>query len=449
MNKFLLSLVVIILTYLSSYSQCNPDLNLGAVLVPTHANSSNNGNIFNVNAWMESANWIDSLNLDFRQKYINWKDVVGQINNGVPTYNNYFNFENQLSAWAGNAKVHLVYPVIKVEQANTLLPAPTGFISGVVESSVDYFSDTAFVNQNYNAIKHILENVNNVEWISVGNEIDTYFKNSYWGTGRLNRFTSFIDTLRIRMDRDGFSQVKLGSIVTFHNLTWSGSYAIIDSIRPHLDYLGLTCYFTTQGSPNDNCWGTPSDVLGWLNTAKTLAADKPIFISETAMGEGGGTQENCGSPEKQLAYADTLLKWYEREKNSVEGICWFTLADPFLGWQTPSTLWNTVGLVDSNGISIQPAGTLWRHECNVTSVSQNLAQELLIYPNPASALITMSNLSGTPSNIKIYDVLGKLVFEKSINENRTNIDVSSWKKGVYNVVVLQKNETQSQNIVIR
>jgi len=150
------------------------------------------------------------------------------------------------------------------------------------------------------------------------------------------------------MNNDGFSYVKLGSVVAFHNLSWTGNYDIIDSIRPHVDYVGYTFYYTSLGPPNDTCWGNPATVSSWLNIAKTKVGNKKMMITETSMGDGGAILQNCGSPAKQLAYADTLLKWYNNDTSKIAGMTWFTIVDPYLGWQTPSKLWNTCGLVDSN-----------------------------------------------------------------------------------------------------
>jgi len=92
-----------------------------------------------------------------------------------------------------------------------------------------------------------------------------------------------------------------------------------------------------------------STFTSWLNFAKAKVGSKKMMLTETCMGDGGGILQNCGSPSKQLAYADTLLSWYNSDTSKIVGMTWFTAVDPYLGWQTPNTLWNTCGLVDSNG----------------------------------------------------------------------------------------------------
>jgi len=444
MKKIFFFLTITLTIQLNMLAQCNQGLNLGAVIVPTHGNSANGGNFFSFPAWQEAANWLDTFNLDYRQRYITWTDVVQQISNNVPAFNNYQVFENTLTNWSGNCNVHVVYPVIKVEQPNTLLPAPTGFSSAVSPTNPNYFSDPAFVNQNYLAIKHILQNVNNVKWISVGNEIDTYFKNAYWGTGRLSRFTAFLDTIRNRMNNDGFSYVKLGSVVAFHNLSWTGNYDIIDSIRPHVDYVGYTFYYTSLGPPNDTCWGNPATVSSWLNIAKTKVGNKKMMITETSMGDGGGILQNCGSPAKQLAYADTLLKWYNNDTSKIAGMTWFTIVDPYLGWQTPSKLWNTCGLVDSNGVTVQQAGTLWRHKCSTAGISSiTRSYKISIYPNPFSSQTFLR--TDTPlhnATLMIENVFGQVVKEiKNISGQTVTLHRDNLPSGLYFIRLTEENKT--------
>ncbi len=451
MKQIFCILIVTLTIHKNMSAQCNQGLTLGAVIVPTHSDSANGGNFFNVPAWQQAANWLDTFNLDYRQRYLTWTDVVQQISGGVPTYNSYQGFENGLTTWSGNCNVHIVYPVIKVELPNTTMAEPPGFTSLVDSTNVAYFSDTAFVNQNYLAIKHILQNVTNVKWISIGNEIDTYFKNSYWGTGRLTRYVAFLDTIRNRMNADGFSYVKLGSVVAFHNLTWSGNYDIIDSIRPHVDFVGYTFYYTTLGPPTDTCWGNPSTVTTWLNIAKLEVGTKKMLLTETCMGDGGGFLQNCGSPSKQLAYADTLLSWYNSDTSKIVGMTWFTIVDPYLGWQTPSTLWNTCGLVDSNGVTVQSAGTLWRHDC-ITSGSNEIFLEnnLTVFPNPFSAqtILQTSNqlVNGT---LTVYNLNGQIVKQmnnltgQSIILNRDGLS-----NGLYFIQLTQDNKIIATNKLV-
>lgn len=451
MKKLIFILSTMLMMQQNMIAQCNQGLNLGAVIVPTNGNAANGGNFLSIPAWQQAANWLDTFNLDYRQRYITWTDVVREITGGVPAYNHYSEFENSLTTWAGNVNVHVVYPVIKVEQSNTLLPPPAGFTSAVSASDPSYFSDTAFINQNYLAIKHILQNVNNVKWISVGNEIDSYFKAAYWGTGRLTRYGAFLDTVRNRMNADGFSNVKLGSVVAFHNLTWSGNYNIIDSIRPHVDFVGYTFYYTSLGPPADTCWANPATVTSWLNIARAKAGSKKMLLTETCMGDGGGVLQNCGSPLKQFAYADALLNWYSSDTSNVAGITWFTVVDPYLGWQTPNTLWNTCGLVDSSGVTVQPAGTLWQHNCITTGFDEVSSENnLVIYPNPFFTQTTLQTDNFlNDATVIVYNFYGQVVNQiKNISSQKVTLYRDTLASGLYFIQLIQDHKVIAAKKII-
>ena len=154
-----------------SLAQCNEGLNLGSVIIPTHANATNSGNFFSVPALQESANCFDSLNLDYRQEYIIWEEVVTQIDSGVPQFSNHFDWDNLLSTWAGDPDLHIIYEPTKTDVVNTLHPAPLGFTSHISALDPYFFSDTAFINQNY--WKTISQNIFKFnEYISIKSKED-------------------------------------------------------------------------------------------------------------------------------------------------------------------------------------------------------------------------------------------------------------------------------------
>ena len=88
-----------------------------------------------------------------------------------------------------------------------------------------------------------------------------------------------------------------------------------------------------------------------------------------------------------------------------------------------------------------------------------------VYPNPATALVTIAPVesenitaSGTRtivrhnfiSLISVYDLTGNCIIQKNFGEEMESVqlDVSSLKKGVYNIIVSNGKEQSSMNIVI-
>jgi len=67
-----------------------------------------------------------------------------------------------------------------------------------------------------------------------------------------------------------------------------------------------------------------------------------------------------------------------------------------------------------------------------------------MYPNPTNGIITFDFSTENIQHMKITDLTGKLVFEKSnVNQNEI-VDMSSVESGIY-IVTLQ-NEKESMNL---
>lgn len=64
-------------------------------------------------------------------------------------------------------------------------------------------------------------------------------------------------------------------------------------------------------------------------------------------------------------------------------------------------------------------------------------RKLTIYPNPFNNQISITNLSETVELIKIMDIYGKIVLEKTqINESKLELDLSNLKSGIYYLIMV-------------
>ena len=84
------------------------------------------------------------------------------------------------------------------------------------------------------------------------------------------------------------------------------------------------------------------------------------------------------------------------------------------------------------------------------SLEENDELSFAVYPNPANDVIIIStNGTDGSSVIRITDVLGKVVLQETISENK-QIDVSEFKNGVYHINVIENGvSTKSKRIIIR
>ncbi len=89
----------------------------------------------------------------------------------------------------------------------------------------------------------------------------------------------------------------------------------------------------------------------------------------------------------------------------------------------------------------------------VKSVSNQLKNEINIYPNPATnqTMVKVSGLSGTQSQITIYDNAGHLMQNKVLSQeiNQAQFDISQFKSGIYIVKISGSDSIQMKRLVIR
>ena len=115
-----------------------------------------------LDAWLSSAKLMDSLKLDYRQLYYKWVEL--EIEETVYDSGS-LQFQNLITTESGNIDVHLIYETINPFASGELSELPEGF-------TFFSFTDSLYLTRNYSAIQFALQKLNNVKWLSIGNEID-------------------------------------------------------------------------------------------------------------------------------------------------------------------------------------------------------------------------------------------------------------------------------------
>ncbi len=80
----------------------------------------------------------------------------------------------------------------------------------------------------------------------------------------------------------------------------------------------------------------------------------------------------------------------------------------------------------------------------------NTSDDVMIYPNPTSGLITINNLGlKNEGTISVFDVYGKLVFKNNYYSSKTsqNIDITALERGVYFLKIGSKNDAVIKKII--
>ena len=73
------------------------------------------------------------------------------------------------------------------------------------------------------------------------------------------------------------------------------------------------------------------------------------------------------------------------------------------------------------------------------AIDDNQIQSLMVYPNPASAVVTIESPVSTLERISVYSITGVLLLEKEVSANQATIDVSGFATGTYFVKATTKN----------
>jgi hypothetical protein len=78
------------------------------------------------------------------------------------------------------------------------------------------------------------------------------------------------------------------------------------------------------------------------------------------------------------------------------------------------------------------------------NLSSNLAEKLVLYPNPATDFVTLSSVNGKELNgkIEIANSLGSIVYNSNVvNVKSININTNSFSSGIYYLSVRSNNST--------
>jgi len=80
-----------------------------------------------------------------------------------------------------------------------------------------------------------------------------------------------------------------------------------------------------------------------------------------------------------------------------------------------------------------------------SSTSQNLS----IYPNPTNGVVYIKVSDDTINSITVTNMTGKVLVEKAVNADQTDIDLSSYNKGIYLVKVVTANDSYIEKVVLK
>ncbi|MAW21434.1 MAG: hypothetical protein CMD16_03450 [Flavobacteriales bacterium] len=231
--------------------------------------------------------------------------------------------------------------------------------------------------------------------------------------------------------------LKVNLTTNFQNSV-SGSYKLA-CVLVEDSVTGTTNQYYQANSYSGGSAGSLVDVDGsdWANKPSQVPASQMIYrhvARGIAPSFNGGplpnTSYNSGDSET-LCFEFTLDPSWDQSKIHIVGM-----------------LLDNSGLIDNaSSTSIADAINNGYNSCATTSIGVDLngPDRINFFPNPATDNIYISNVLKT-TNIKIYDIQGRLVLEKETH-NKEYLNISSLAKGVYQVTFEGENYKEKRKLI--
>lgn len=135
-----------------------------------------------------------------------------------------------------------------------------------------------------------------------------------------------------------------------------------------------------------------------------------------------------------------------------DNIC-LEIAFPFV-WDYDGTRLTSLNVLNQRVQSVKSFFTSQNFNCLQTPYNVPLLAKdngnLQILPNPSNGLFTMhKNDFLSPLSVKIFNIIGRCVYEKKILTNNEQIDISDQPSGIYFYKVNDKNYQYSGKLLIQ
>jgi hypothetical protein len=73
-----------------------------------------------------------------------------------------------------------------------------------------------------------------------------------------------------------------------------------------------------------------------------------------------------------------------------------------------------------------------------------------IYPNPTNSVLSIKiNLLSKNKRIMIYNAIGQLIYETTIEQEKTNVNLGSFANGVYLLRILESGKLIKQERIVK
>ena len=99
----------------------------------------------------------------------------------------------------------------------------------------------------------------------------------------------------------------------------------------------------------------------------------------------------------------------------------------------------------TSNVPFQLNDAIWEYVNELTCSSgieeEEWNEEIQLYPNPVNEQLTLTSKGVSIGKIEVYDRLGAKLLESNSDQDSVNIDVSSFKEGIYFLSLAEKGRT--------
>lgn len=89
--------------------------------------------------------------------------------------------------------------------------------------------------------------------------------------------------------------------------------------------------------------------------------------------------------------------------------------------------------------SVNLGGSIFKIAGGVLSVDENQGANAIIYPNPATNIVSIKLQTQVMEHLKISDVKGSIIYTETLQSNKKLLNTSSFTKGMYFITITTKN----------
>jgi hypothetical protein len=238
----------------------------------------------------------------------------------------------------------------------------------------------------------------------------------------------------------GQDNLSSGEACTITNNGFINRYLYVNGANKILDKPFFSeCYDDGNNGPHDTTFTI--DMSAYAGAFNTVYVSGQFNAwSGTAnplVNMGGGIWTvTLSLPESSLEFKFSVDDWNDQEffntgdEGTVTNGGFTNRYLSVLNQQSRSYIWNSEG------------STLGTYQVDV-----NDSSNLDIYPNPTYSVWNVSDISSVIDFVKVYDIIGNQVLSFAPNSSEVSIDGSTFKSGIYFVVIQSKNKLSRLKLI--